>query len=57
MFYDFVLVYLVQQNESAKRIHIGPLCHHRALSRVPCDIQQALISYLLIIYFRVVECS
>ena len=26
---------------------LSPLGHHRALSRVPCAIQQVLISYLL----------
>ena len=42
----------VQQSESAIRINISPLFwtshlgHHRAPSRVPCGIQQVLISYL-----------
>ena len=52
----------VQQRESAIRIHIYPfsfffffffgfislLCHHRALSRFPCPVQQVLISNLYI---------
>ena len=47
------VVSTVQQNESVIHIHISPilgfpshLCHHSALSRVPCTIQYALISYL-----------
>ena len=37
----------VQQGESAIHMHISPLCHHRALSRVPCAIQLVLINYLI----------
>ena len=46
LLYNLVLVSAVQQNESATGIHISPLCHHRALSRVPCAVQQVLIGYL-----------
>ena len=54
LLYNIVLVYTVQQSESTICIHISPLFldfllnlgHHRALSRVPCAIQQVLISYL-----------
>ena len=35
-----------QQGESAIHMHISPLCHHRALRRVPCAIQLVLINYL-----------
>ena len=48
-----VLVSAVQQSESAMRIHTSPAFgfsspfrSHRALSRVPCAIQQVLVSYL-----------
>ena len=51
--FNVVLVSTVQQSESAINIHISPLfgfpshlIHHRTLSRVPCAIQQVLISYL-----------
>ena len=55
MLYNVVLVSTVQQSESVMCIHISPLIsvsfhlgHHRASSRVPCAIQQILISYLFI---------
>ena len=38
----------VDQSESAIHIHIAPLCHHRALNKVPCTIQWVLISYYFI---------
>ena len=44
--YSVVLFSVVQQNESDTCISIPPLCHHRALSRVPCYLQQVLIGYL-----------
>ena len=37
----------VQQSESATRIHISPLCHHRASCRVPMLHSR----FSLIIYF------
>ena len=52
-----MLISTVQWSESAICIHISPLFwipshlgHHRALSRVPCAIQQVLISYLFYTY-------
>ena len=47
MLYDVVLVSPVQQSESAIRIYIGPLCHHRQLSRV-CVIYSR---FSLVIYY------
>ena len=41
-----MLVFDIQQSESAIRTLISPVCHHRALSRVPSAIQKVLISYL-----------
>ena len=43
---NVVFISVVQQHESAVRVHISPLCHPRALSRAPCAVQQVLISYL-----------
>ena len=51
---ETVCVSALQQSESAGPIHIYPLFsgfpfhlgHHRALNRVPCPIQEALITYL-----------
>ena len=40
------LISAVQQSESATHIHICRLCHHKALSSVPCTIQYIFISYL-----------
>ena len=50
-----MLVSVVQQSESV--VHISTLCfsffprigHYRVLNRVPCAIQQVLISYLFYI--------
>ena len=51
-----MLVFDVQQSESVIHIHIPTLFyilsqvdHHRVLSRVPCAIQQVLLSYLFYI--------
>ena len=46
MFYNAVLVSVVQQNEPAIRIHTSPLffgflSHHRELSRVPCATRRS----------------
>ena len=58
MIYNVVLVSGVQQSESVIHIHISTLFffrlfshigHYRVLSRVPCAIQQVLISYLFYI--------
>ena len=53
LIYNVMLVSTVQQSESAIHTHISPLFffsfpfgQHRAMSRVPCVIQQVLISYL-----------
>ena len=54
--YNVVLVSAVPQSESGIRIHISTLfrffCHtghYRVLRRVPCALQQVLISYLFYI--------
>ena len=39
LLYNVVLVSTVQQSESVTPIHVSPLCHHRALSRVFCAMQ------------------
>ena len=53
LLYNVVLVSAVQKNESALCTHIPPLCHHRALSRVPCATQQVLSRYIHIaVYIR-----
>ena len=45
LLYSVVLVSAAHQSESAV-IHLYPLCHPRALNRVPREVQQVLISYL-----------
>ena len=54
MLYNVLLFSAVQQSESAINIHISPpfwisftFGDYRALSRVPCTLQQVLISYLM----------
>ena len=63
MIYNVVLILDVQQSEFVLHIHISTLCFvlfcffrffshigcFRVLSRVPCDIQQILLSYLFYI--------
>ena len=40
-----MLVSVVQQSDSAIRMHISSLCQHRALRGVPCAEQQVLVIY------------
>ena len=56
LIYNVALVSSVQQSESVIHIHISlffrffsHIGHYRVLSRVPCAIQQVLISYLFYI--------
>ena len=56
MIYNVVLVSGVQQVESVMHIHIyslrfvSDIGHYKVVSRVPCAIQEVLISYLFYIW-------
>ena len=60
MLYNAVLISAVQQSESAIYMYTYPLFlgfpshlgHHRALNRVPCAMQQVLVSYRISEFFK-----